>query len=113
MKNKIIAIPTSDGMLDEHFGHCKSFTLFTVSDKLVGATEVVDAPPHEPGKLPHWLSEKGVTDVIAGGMGQGAINIFNSLNINVFVGATKKSPANIIEGFLNNTLTLNANNCHH
>ncbi|MCK7542001.1 MAG: hypothetical protein MZV63_69485 [Marinilabiliales bacterium] len=34
--------------------------------------------PHEPGLLPGWLAEKGVTDVIAGGMGQRAIGLFNS-----------------------------------
>jgi predicted Fe-Mo cluster-binding NifX family protein len=113
MKTAVIAIPTTQNLLDEHFGHCNSFTLFTVNNETIEKTESMDAPPHVPGKLPHWLAEKGVTDVIAGGMGQGAITIFNSLNINVFVGAPKQNPADIIAGFLSKTLVLNANNCHH
>lgn len=113
MKNLVVAIPTTENMLDEHFGHCKLFTFYTIENGIIVQTKTIDAPPHVPGKLPHWLAEKGVTDVIAGGMGQGAINIFNSLNINVFVGAPKQNPAVIIAGFLSKTLVLNANNCHH
>ena len=74
--NQIIAVPTTNGTLDAHFGHCKSFTLFEISSKQIASTKSVDAPPHVPGKLLLWLAEQGVTDVIAGGLGQGAISIF-------------------------------------
>lgn len=33
--------------------------------------------PHEPGFLPVWLALQGVTHIIAGGMGQRAISLFN------------------------------------
>ena len=65
--------------------------LLILSDKSITEVSLVTPPPHEPGLLPAWLAEKGVTDVIAGGMGQRAIDLFNHQKINVFVGAQIKS----------------------
>ena len=56
-------------------------------------------PAHEPGLYPRWVASFGVTDVIAGGMGQKAIDFFNQQNINVFVGAPVKGEKEIIENF--------------
>ena len=78
-----IAIPVDNGMLAEHFGHCSHFELFDIEDNSVVQANLVKAPPHQPGLLPPWLAEKGVTDVIAGGMGQRAIDIFKSHQVNV------------------------------
>jgi len=111
--NKKIAVPTTNGKLDEHFGHCKYFTIFEINDINIVSETNIDAPPHQPGFLPPWLAEKGVTDVIAGGMGHRAIQIFNSHKINVFVGAPKLPARELIEGFMNNTLTFSANYCDH
>jgi len=110
---KRIAVPTSNGMLDEHFGHCKQFSLIDTEDQNILNEYKIDAPPHQPGLLPPFLAEQGVTDVIAGGMGQRAIQIFNHHGVNVFVGAPKKSPVELAEGFLLGTLTFNANYCDH
>ncbi|MBI9065503.1 MAG: ATPase, partial [Marinilabiliaceae bacterium] len=70
-------VPTSNGILDPHFGHCSHFTIIEVTNNLIMDESIIDAPPHQPGILPRFLAEKGATDVIAGGMGQSAINIFN------------------------------------
>lgn len=110
---KLIAIPSSNGLLDEHFGHCRQFALLSVEENKIVSKSLIDAPPHEPGVLPKYLAEKGVTDVIAGGMGNRAIQLFNQHNVNVFVGAPKLSPAEITEGFLNRTLQFSANYCDH
>ncbi|MEZ5071591.1 MAG: NifB/NifX family molybdenum-iron cluster-binding protein [Bacteroidales bacterium] len=110
---QLLAIPTSEGMLDAHFGHCKHFTLLHVEAGAIVGEETIDAPPHEPGLLPRFLAEKGVTDVLAGGMGQRAIQLFNDRQVNVFVGAPKAAPRDIAEGFLNKTLSFSANYCDH
>jgi predicted Fe-Mo cluster-binding NifX family protein len=55
----------------------------------------------------------GVTDVIAGGMGQKAINLFHENNINVFVGAPMESPEALVRDFLADKLELTANYCNH
>ena len=110
---KIIAIPYSKGLLDEHFGHCHQFALLTIEDNSIISESLIDAPAHEPGVMPKFLAEQGVTDVLAGGMGNRAIQIFNHHKVNVFVGAPKLSPVEIAEGFLNETLQFAANYCDH
>jgi len=110
---KKIAIPVSNGMLAEHFGHCPNFDLYTIENNAVARIDVVDAPPHQPGLLPPWLAEKGVTDIIAGGMGQKAIELFRDNKVNVYTGAPVLSSKELINGFLNNTLTFSVNFCDH
>ena len=112
MKKKF-AIPVKNGLLDEHFGHCSHFALVDVESNEIVAESLVEAPPHQPGMLPPWLAERGVTDVIAGGVGNRAIQIFNQHKVNVFVGAPKLSPKELVEGFYNNTLTFSSNYCDH
>lgn len=108
-----IAIPISDGLLDAHFGHCKQFAMVEVNDKKIEGITFLDPPPHQPGLLPPWLAEKGATDIIAGGMGQRAIDLFNEQGVNVFVGAPKKGVNEIVDGYLNKTLSFSANYCDH
>lgn len=112
--NKKIAVPVDEnGTLDAHFGHCKFFELIEVKDGAITAQEKVVPPPHEPGVLPKWLADKGVTDVIAGGMGAKAINIFNYNNVNVFVGAPRTTATELVTGFLENSIRFTANYCDH
>ncbi|PKQ63841.1 ATPase [Labilibaculum filiforme] len=112
MKKKI-AVPVKDGILDGHFGHCSHFALLDIADNSIVAEELVAAPPHEPGLLPPFLADLGVTDVIAGGMGNRAIQIFNQHNVNVFVGAPQISAVELVNGFLNKSLSFTANYCDH
>lgn len=110
---KRIAIPLENGILCSHFGHCEQFAIVDADSSTISAESLITPPPHEPGLLPGWLSEKGVTDVIAGGMGQRAIDLFKQQNINVFVGAQIKSPKELAADLLNNTLRAGANYCDH
>lgn len=110
---KRIAIPLEGGILCSHFGHCEQFAIVDADDRSITDETLVTSPPHEPGLLPAWLAEKGVTDVIAGGMGQRAINIFNQHSINVFVGAPVKSPDELASDLLNERLQAGANFCDH
>lgn len=111
---KVIAIPVNDNdVLDSHFGHCKFFALVTVKDGEIVSEEKIVPPPHEPGVLPKFLAEKGVTDIIAGGMGQKAIQLFQANNVNAFVGAPQLSIKELIEGFIKETLNFTANYCDH
>jgi len=110
---KRIAIPLENGILCSHFGHCQQFAIIDADIEKISAAQLITPPPHEPGLLPGWLAEKGVTDVIAGGMGQRAISLFNSEKINVFVGAPVKSPEELANDLLNNRLESGANYCDH
>ena len=112
--NKKIAVPVDEnGVLDGHFGHCKFIEIITVDGNTILLNEKLIPPPHEPGLLPKWLAEKGATDVLAGGMGQKAIQIFNYNNVNVFVGAPQLPAVELVTGFLNGSIAFNANYCDH
>ncbi len=110
---KIIAIPLENGKLCAHFGHCQSFEIIHVDNNNITQIKEIIPPQHEPGLYPKWVAEFGTTDVIAGGMGQKAITLFNQQKINVFVGAPIKTSEELVRDFLDNKLMLNANYCNH
>ncbi len=110
---QIIAIPTSNDCLCQHFGHCDKFALIEIENKKITGERYVVPPPHEPGVLPGWLASQGVTQIIAGGMGHKAISLFNQQNIQVFTGAEEKPARTLAEDFLENKLTTGINACDH
>ncbi len=110
---KRIAIPLEKGILCGHFGHCQQFAIVDVEDVTIISEILVTPPPHEPGLLPVWLAEKGVTDIIAGGIGHRAIDLLNKHKINVFTGAPFKNYTDLVKDFLNGTLAVGANYCNH
>jgi len=111
---KKIAIPIDEaGILDAHFGHCKYFVLMDVENDEIVKEEKIVPPPHEPGVLPKFLSDLGVTDIIAGGMGQQAIALFNKNGVNASVGAPKLSAKFLAEAYLKGTIEFSTNYCDH
>lgn len=110
-----IAVPTANGKLCAHFGHCEQFALVDVDPEnttVTGVTCLVP-PEHEPGVLPRWLKEQGAQQVIAGGMGQRAQDLFKENGINVIVGAGDGDPEQIVRSHLAGTLSLGRNVCDH
>ncbi len=111
--NQKIAIPTVNKILCAHFGHCEAFALYDVSEGSVIQENFVVPPPHEPGLLPGWLAAMGVTHVIAGGMGQRAVSLFNSQGIETLVGAEARPARELVESFLRDQLVSGQNACDH
>lgn len=109
-----IAIPTADNTLCMHFGHCETFTVVNVDDNnAVTSIESLLPPPHEPGLLPRWLAKHGVTDIIAGGMGQRAQALFAEQKIIVTTGAPAESPETLVKAYLEGSLETGSNACDH
>ncbi len=81
-----LCIATSDGQVAEHFGYCQEFTIFDIQDKKIVNKQAIENPGHKPGFLPNFLHQQGVTIMVSGGMGQSALNIFESHNIKVVTG---------------------------
>jgi predicted Fe-Mo cluster-binding NifX family protein len=114
-----IAVPVTGGKLSAHFGHCEEFVILSPKEMpggAMGEVEIVDAleaPPHQPGLLPAWLSERGVDVVIAGGMGSRAQELFCQAGIEVVVGAPSSSPKEIAQSYLDGTLKMGQNVCDH
>ncbi len=110
-----IAIPVADGALCLHFGHCEKFVLIDADPekKTILGTQILDAPPHQPGLLPPWLAERGVTCVIAGGMGGKAQDLFRERGISVVTGAAPGAPEKLVMDYLNGELATGTNACDH
>ncbi|HOA75191.1 MAG TPA: NifB/NifX family molybdenum-iron cluster-binding protein [Phycisphaerae bacterium] len=110
-----IAIPTASGLLCPHFGHCEEFVLIDVEPdtrRVLNKQHLVP-PPHEPGLLPRWLHQQGANVIIAGGMGQRAVQLFAQNGVQVVVGAPVGDPDEIAMSYLAGTLKAGENVCDH
>ena len=109
------AVPVSDGKLAAHFGHCEHFAFIDVDEtaKAIVSKELVASPGHQPGFLPVWLAEEGVSAVIAGGMGSRAQALFRENRIQVVVGALGHDPEQIVLDYARGTLATGDNVCDH
>ncbi|MGV8058492.1 MAG: NifB/NifX family molybdenum-iron cluster-binding protein [Smithellaceae bacterium] len=84
-----IALPSSQNHIDEHFGHCEYFTVFTVDDQKKILSEEKIASPAGCGcksNIAQTLALQGVKLMLAGNMGQGAVNVLNNHGIEVLRG---------------------------
>lgn len=106
-----IAVASENNMVTEHFGHCINFNIFEIENNKVVSNQSIENPGHKPGFLPNFLNDLGVKVVISGGMGGGAIDIFNEKGIQVIVGA-KGNARKAVEKYLDGTLKSTGSICH-
>jgi predicted Fe-Mo cluster-binding NifX family protein len=107
------AIPMAEGKLTPHFGHCKEFAIVHVENNEITHQEMLVPPPHEPGVLPKWLHDLGADVIIAGGMGQRAVSLFQENSIEVVTGAPSLAPEKLVRDYLDQTLFTGQNLCDH
>jgi len=109
------AVPISGGVVSAHFGHCEHFALIDVNEKSqeIIKKELVPSPGHQPGLLPEWLAERGVSVVIAGGMGSRAQSLFQQNHIGVIIGAMENDPEKAVLSYLSGALATQDNICDH
>jgi ATP-binding protein involved in chromosome partitioning len=109
------AIPVSGGVVSPHFGHCEQFALIDVDEttKTIVRKQLVASPGHQPGLLPVWLAEEGVSAVLAGGMGSRAQALFQENHIDVIVGVMESDPEKAVLTYLSGNLATGGNVCDH
>ena len=112
VENMKIAIASEKETVTEHFGHCENFNIYDVEDNKIVKSESIANPGHKPGFLPNFLNDMGVTVIISGGMGDGAVNIFNEKGIEVVVGAEGDSKT-AAEDYLSGALKTTGAVCDH
>lgn len=85
-----IAIPTRDGRVDDHFGHCDHYTIYTIENNAVTATEILPSPQGCGCKsnIASTLRDMGVEVMLAGNMGEGAKNKLSAAGIRVVRGCS-------------------------
>jgi predicted Fe-Mo cluster-binding NifX family protein len=108
------AMPVSGGRLMPHFGQAEEFMLLDVGqDGKVAKKETIQVMPHSCGTLPGELARRGVSVVLAGGMGMGPRMAFQQSNIEVVLGVAEPDPEIAVSAHARHTLQSGANVCSH
>ncbi len=107
----IIAVPADGKAVCAHFGHCENFNIYEARDGGVISEKSVPNPGHRPGFLPNFLADMGVTVVVAGGMGGGAVTIFEERGVEVVAGASGDA-RQAVEKYLRGELKSTGAVCH-
>jgi predicted Fe-Mo cluster-binding NifX family protein len=108
-----IALPSRNNMIDDHFGHCEYFTVYTIDgNKEIIAHEIVPSPTGCGCKsnIASTLSEIGVKMMLAGNMGEGAVRVLNNAGIDVLRGCSGDVKTVAIE-WLSGSIVDSGNSC--
>jgi len=103
------AIPMEDGKPSERFGEARHFAIVTVKDQAISGKEVLDTPPHEPGGIPVWLEDLGVTHVLTRDLGEKAQELLKKKGIEVVVGVPAEEPEKLVGMYLDVSLSIDSN----
>ena len=96
-----IAVPTRDGHIDDHFGHCAYYTIFEIEDGKIISTSRLDSPEGCGCKsgIAADMEAMGIEVMLAGNMGEGAKNKLESCGIKVVRGCKGDIEA-VVTGYL-------------
>lgn len=109
-----VAIPTREGRVDDHFGHCAYYTIYTIEGKKIVDTQTMPSPEGCGCKsgIAADLEKMGVEVMLAGNMGDGAKNKLESHNIKVIRGCSGDINV-VISAFLQGVVFDNGSACNH
>ena len=109
-----VAVPTRGNNVDDHFGHCEAYTIFSIEEtQKVISSELLPSPQGCGCKsnIAAVLKQKGVSVLLAGNMGNGALNVLMNQGIEVFRGNTGDVNKLIVE-FLKGNVGDSGDGCH-
>lgn len=109
-----IAVPvTSENKIDDHFGHCEFYNVYSVSEK----NEISDVQTIKAAQgcgcksnIASVLASQGVTVMLAGGIGGGAINVLNHSGIQVVRGCSGNA-AEVVKQYLSGKISDSGESC--
>ena len=106
-----IAVSCNGTQIWAHFGHCENFMIYDADNGTITSEQSVPNPGHRPGFLPNFLADQGVNVIISGGMGGGAVDIFNERGVEVVLGAQGDAKT-AVEAYLRGELKSTGSICH-
>ena len=108
-----ICIPTSEGRLCGHFGHCDSFTFAEINPETQEILSIEERVPEEgiSCQSASWISEQGVNKVLAGGMGGRPLMMFVQNGVEVVAGCPELPIREVLEKYMANLLETGENAC--
>ncbi|WP_243348701.1 NifB/NifX family molybdenum-iron cluster-binding protein [Parabacteroides sp. FAFU027] len=110
-----VAIPTRGTVVDDHFGHCEKYTIYTIgADNHIESTETLPSPQGCGCKsnIAAELREKGVKVMLAGNMGEGAMKNLVLRQIEVIRGC-KGEVDELIAAYLQGRINDSGVGCDH
>ena len=107
-----ISVAAMGNTVAGHFGHCENFIFFDTENGKITAENSVPNPGHKPGFLPNFLADNGAEVIITGGMGGGAVDIFNERGVEVILGV-QGDARTAVETYLRGELKSTGSICHH
>jgi len=111
---KKIALPvTAEKLIDGHFGHCEYYAVYTISDD--NTISDIRSFRSEEGcgcksNVASLLAEMGVTVMLAGGIGAGAIQVLNNQGITVVRGCSGDATEAVMQ-FISGNLADSGESC--
>lgn len=110
-----IAIPTREGVVDHHFGHCAFYTIVDVDDNKHVVSTTTLASPEGCGcksNIACEMQQMGITLMLAGNIGQGAVDKLGSCGIDVIKGCGG-DVMQLVENYLAGKVLDNPQICDH
>ena len=109
-----IAVPTKENkQVDDHFGHCEYYTIFSISDNKEILTETALQSPQGCGcksEIAKDLEDMDVKVMLAGGIGDGAVRKLASHNI-VVIRNCKGDVQQLVKNYLAGNIQDGGSNC--
>jgi predicted Fe-Mo cluster-binding NifX family protein len=110
-----IAVPvTKENQIDGHFGQCEAYGVFTISDKKeITGIKSLQSPQGCGCKsdIASVLASDGVSIMLAGGIGGGAINVLNNSGIEVIRGCSGDA-TEVVKLYLTGLVEDGGSSCH-
>lgn len=108
-----IALPSRNNIIDSHFGHCEYFTVITAEDCKIVNQEIVSSPEGCGCKsnIASVLADMGVTLMLAGNMGDGAVRVLKSSGIDVVRGCAG-NVNDVALAWLSGSIKDSGDSCH-
>lgn len=110
-----IALPSRQNQIDNHFGHCEYYTIFTVDkdNNEIISQEILPSPAGCGCKsnIAQILSDIGVSVMLAGNMGEGAVNVLKNSGIEVIRGCSGDVKT-VADNWIQGNIADSGDSCH-
>lgn len=109
-----VAIPTRNNAVDDHFGHCAGYTVYTIGeDNQIQSKETLPSPEGCGCKsnIASVMQEMGITVMLAGNMGNGALNVLGNHGIKVYRGCSGNTDE-LLRQYLSGAINDSGESCH-
>lgn len=110
-----IAIPFSNGFVNEHFGHAEEYAIYSVSEnngfeheKIIRVTQGCGCK----SGIAETLADEGVKLLLTGNIGPGAISHMEARDISVIRGCSGPVEE-VLKAYMNGKITDSGETCQH